>query len=299
MLSLKGLFRKQAQLVLSTRTHALVYAAILAVLPYCNWLAMAVLALVTLRKGEREGGRVLLGVCLAHTLGLLVSLPLSIALFNSAMVFVPTFLAAYSLRATQSWQAVAAVLFLLVIIAAVIIQQFIPEWVISQYTIMRAMILASHPDQLIVRWLDDAAQVPIQVMANYLLGIQLLSAVISIWSALMLARSMQSQLFYPGGFWRELLSFRGNRISCVMMMALIIGAWQWNIIAMNMLPILGFFYFLSGVSLCANFVMNKSSKMLLVVLIVPLVFIPFVMMPLYIILGLLDSIFNIRLAVCR
>ena len=299
MLSLKVVLKKQAQLILSSHTKALLYAGISAVLPYCTWLAMTVLALVTLRKGEREGGRILFAVLLVHTLGLLSSFSLSVALFNSALVFVPTFLAAYILRATQSWQTVAAALFFLGIVAAVIIQQFVPEWVISQYTVMRTLILASQPDQMIVQWLEEASQMPVQVMANYLLGIQLLFAVVSIWTTLMLARSLQAQLFYPEGFLKELLSFRGNRLSCMVMIALIVAAWQWNILAMNMLPILGFFYFLSGLSLCANFIMNKSSKMILAVLIVPLMFVPFVMMPLYIILGLLDSIFNIRLAVCR
>lgn len=299
MLSLKDLLQKQAKIILSSRTKALMYAVILALLPYCTWLAMTVIALVTLRKGQREGGRILLGVLLTHALMLVTSLPLYAALFNSALVFLPTYLAACALRATTTWQAVAAVLFFLAISSAMIIQQLVPEWVISQYTTMLAVIQASQPDQMIVRWLEDAAQIPVQVMANYLLGIQLLSAVVSVWSSLMLARSLQSQLFYAGGFMKELLSFRGNRLSCLLMITLIVGAWQWNMIAMNVLPVFGFFYFLAGVSLCANFVMTKSSKLLLAVLVVPLVFIPFVMMPLYIILGLLDSIFNIRLAVCR
>lgn len=299
MLSLKELLQKQTKLILSSRTNALLYAVILALLPYCTWLAMTVIALVTLRKGEREGGRILLSVLLAHALMLLTSLPLYAALFNSVLVFVPIYLAAYVLRATKSWQAVATLLFFLVIVSSVIIQQMVPEWVISQYTVIQNLVKASQSDQMVVKWLEDAAQVPLQVMANYLLGIQLVFTIVSVWSALMLARSLQSQLFYSGGFTKEVLSFRGNRLSCMVMISLILAAWQWNILAMNVLPVLGFFYFLAGLSLCANFIMTKSSKLILAVLVVPLIFIPFLMMPLYIILGLLDSIFNIRLTVCR
>jgi hypothetical protein len=72
------------------------------------------------------------------------------------------------------------------------------------------------------------------------------------------------------------------------------------VVAMNVLPVLILFYLLAGLSLCANFFMGKkSSRMMLVALILPLVFLPFVVLPLYIILGLLDSVFNIRLALCR
>lgn len=299
MLPIKGLFKKQAELILSSRSTALLYAVILALLPFCTWLTMVVIALVTLRKGEREGGRILLTVMLVHGMTLLSSLPLYAAVFNTLIIFVPTYFAAYGLRVTSSWQAVAAQLFLLVIVSSVIIQQMVPEWIMSQFAIIQSVVQASQPDQLLAKWLNEPSGVPVLVLANYALGIQLMSAIMSVWSALWVARSLQSQLYYPGGFAKEVLTFRGNRMSCVVMILMCFAAWQWNVVAMNVLPVLILFYLLAGLSLCANFILGKSSRMLLVVLILPLIFLPFVMVPLYIILGLLDSVFNIRLAFCR
>lgn len=299
MLPIKGLFKKQAELVLSSRNTALLYAVILAILPYCTWLTMVVIALVTLRKGEREGGRILLTVMLVHCITLLSSLPFYAAAFSTLIIFLPTFFAAYSLRLTSSWRAVAALLFLLVIVSAIIIQKMVPEWVMSQFAFIQSMVQASQPDQLMTKWLNEPSGVPVLVLANYALGIQFMSAIMSVWSALWVARSLQSQLYYPGGFAQEALTFRGNRMSCVVMILMCLAAWQWNVVAMNVLPVLILFYLMAGLSLCANFILGKSSRMLLVVLILPLIFLPFVMVPLYIILGLLDSVFNIRLAFCR
>lgn len=296
MLPIKGLFKKQAELILSSRNKALTYAILLALLPYGTWLAMVVIALVTLRKGEREGGRVFLAAMVAHGLLLSASIPLYAAIINTLIVFVPSFLAAYTLRLTTSWQAVAAVLFLLVIVSAVIIQQMVPEWVMSQFTMLQSMIHASQSDQTLSKWLSQSSDIPVLVIANYALGIQFMTAVLSIWFALLMARSLQSRLYYPGGLTKELLSFRGNRLSCMVVGALCFAAWQWNAVAMNVLPVLLWFYLLAGLSLCANFIMSKSPRMILAVLILPLLLIPFVMLPLYVVLGLLDSVFNLRLA---
>lgn len=299
MLRLKGLFKKQAELILSSRKQALLYAVLFALLPYCTWLAMVVIALVTLRKGQQEGMRILATVMLAHGSVLWMSMPLYAVIFNLLLVFAPVYMAAYVLRVTSNWQAVSAALFFLVILSSLFIQQMVPEWVMSQYAMLQSIVQASQSDHVLSKWLNDTSGFPALALANYTLGIQLMSAVLSIWSALLLARSLQSQLFYPGGFKQELLTFRGNRLSFIVMLLLCVAAWQWNVVAMNVLPVLVLFYLLAGLSLCANFIMGKLSRGILVVLILPLLFMPFVMLPLYIILGLLDSVFNIRLAFVR
>lgn len=300
MLRLTGLVKKQAELILSSRKNALLYAVVLTLLPYCTWLAMMVVALITLRKGEQEGGRILGGVMLVHGLTVLTTVSPSVALFNTIILFAPTYLAACALRMTSSWQAVATVMFLLTLVSSVVVQTLIPEWVMSQYAALQSILQASQPDHALVKWLNDASGVPNVVMANYSLGIQLMCAVISVWSTLLMARSLQARLFYPGGFTQELLSFRGNRLSSIVMLLLFGAAWQWNVVAINVLPVLILFYLMAGLSLCASFVMGKkSSRMLLALLILPLLFMPFVVLPLYIVLGLLDSVFNIRLVFCR
>ena len=299
MLRLRGLLKKQAELILASRKQATLYAVILALLPYCTWFAMVVIALVTLRKGQREGARILVTVMLVHGSLLSTSMPLYAVMCNMLLVFMPVYVAACVLRVTSSWQAVGAVLFFLVILSSVFIQEMVPEWVMSQYAIFQSIVHTSQSERFLSNLLDGSTGLPTLVMANYTLGSQLMSAVLSVWSAVLLARSLQSQLFYPGGFRQELLTFRGNRLSFIVMLLLCVAAWQWNVVAMNVLPVLVLFYLLAGLSLCGNFFMGKWSRGTLVVLILPVLFIPFVMLPLYITLGILDSVLNIRLAFFR
>ncbi|MCR9192542.1 MAG: hypothetical protein NXI01_07760 [Gammaproteobacteria bacterium] len=297
--SKKGVITKQVELILSSRQHAFLYALVFALLPYTSWLAMVVVALVTLRKGEHEGGRLVLGVMVAHTLVSLVSQAPLVAIANTSIFFVPGFIAACTLRVTSAWLAVAAALFLQVLIGAVVIQLLIPEWIGAQYAVILSILKASQPDQVMSKWLSDPARLPDMVMANYAFGVQLMTAVLSILLSLMMARALQAKVCNPGGFAQEMLTFRGNRFSFLLMLVLLVGAWQWNSVAMNVLPVLALFYLMAGLSLCASLLINKVSRFLLVILLLPLILLPFVMAPLYVFLGMLDSVFNIRLAFCR
>ena len=293
---LQGLIKNQAKLLLGTPRIAILYTALFSFSPYTSWIGMMIVALVTLRNGEREGGEMLFWAILAHSLYSLMSSSLGVVLVNSVIFFLPCYISACILRITSSWQAVAMGLFVQVMVTALVVQILAPDWVSAQYAMIQSILKASQPDHVLSKWLNDSAAVPDVVMANYAFGMQLMSAVISVLTSLTLARSLQSQLYYPGGFSQEMLSFRGNRVSFVVMMVLFVAAWQMNIVAMNVFPALAFLYMMAGLSLCANFLIGKASRWVLVILVLPLLFLPFVMLPLYVILGLLDSMFNLRLA---
>lgn len=292
----KGFLTKQAELLLSSKQRMLLCAALFAVLPYCAWLAMTVVALITLRKGEREGGQLLIFVMIVHVMVSVMTDPLSIVLINTVILFVPCFLAAYALRMSASWQVVASVLFLQTIISALLIQALIPGWVVEQYTVIQTILKSTQPDHVLSKWFSDSSGLSELVIANYVFGMQLMSAAISVLMALMMARSLQSRLYYPGGFVREMLTFRGNKLSFIVITILGVAAWHLNMVAMNVLPVLALFYMLAGLSLCANLIVGKTSRLTLPLLVLPLLFVPFVMGPAYIIVGFFDSVFNIRLS---
>lgn len=291
----KGFLTKQAEFLLQSKQRTLLCAAVLAVLPYCAWLAMTIVALVTLRKGEREGGQLLVWVMFAHAMMSAIASPLFLVVVNTVIFFVPCYVAACILRMSASWQAVAGVLFLQVIMSALLIQAFAPEWVVSQYAMIQSIFKSTQPDHALTKWLNDPTSVSELVMANYAFGIQLMSAVMSVLVAVVMARSIQSRLYYPGAFAREMLMFRGNKLSFIVIIILGMAAWHLNMVAMNVLPVLALFYMMAGLSLCASVIVGKTARLTLLLLVVPLMFIPFVMGPLYIIVGLLDSVFNLRL----
>ena len=62
MTLLNGFIRKQGLLLLDSNRHAMLHAVTLALLPFTAWLSVVIIAFVTLRKGWRDGGWLLLPV---------------------------------------------------------------------------------------------------------------------------------------------------------------------------------------------------------------------------------------------
>ena len=110
----------------------------------------------------------------------------------------------------------------------------------------------------------------------------------------MLARSVQAQLFCPGGFKREMLTFRGDKIELLLLVILFIAANQQNVFAMSLLPILIFYFMLAGLSLSFNVLAKQRPLRLMVLSIASILLLPFVMLPVYVIFGALDALFNLR-----
>ena len=108
-------------------------------------------------------------------------------------------------------------------------------------------------------------------------------------------RSLQSKLFYPGEFRREMLAFRGDKIGLLLLVCMFIAANQHNVIAISLLPILMFYFLLAGLSLSFNVLAKQRPLSLMILLIASLMVLPFIMLPVYVIFGSLDSLFNLRL----
>ena len=202
---------------------------------------------------------------------------------------------------SASWQAVAGALLLLVTLAALGVQQCVPDWVLAQYKLLQSLILTDQSQQVTsqLKWLKEMSGTSELIMANCLFGFQMLSGVMSVFVSLIMARALQSRLYYPKGFAKEMLAFRGNRLSCMMFLIIALGAWQLNVVAINVVPVFALFYLMAGLSICASLLMGKTARFTGVLLVVPLMVVPFVMVPMYIVIGLLDGLFNLRVAFCR
>jgi len=294
MTRFKGFVQRQAQLLLDNKQYALLYALILALFPYTAWLSTVIVALITLRKGWREGFTLLLPVVAVHCGYSLLSVSTAVALINTFTLFVPCYMAACVLRYTASWQAVVGVFFLLISVSALLIQWFAPEFVMAQYLYLQTILKEAQSGSLVANLLSDTSGINQTMLASYAFGMQMLTLVFSAMTSLMMARSMQSRLFNPGGFRQEVLTFRANKIGLVILASLFAAALQQNMVAMMVLPAPIMYFLLAGLSLSANALMKKNSRFVVVLLIVPLIAVPFVMVLIYSMLGLLDSLFNLR-----
>lgn len=293
MMNVNGFISQQGKKLLENNRHAMLYAVLLAVIPYTTWLSLAVIALVTLRKGWREGAMLLMPVMTAFLACSLAAAPVKLAIINTLLAFLPCYLAACVLSMSASWRAVAGVFFLLLLISAMLFQVVMPEFITAQYQYLYAAMNELNPDVL-PKALANIHGSNQLVLANYLFGLQLASLVLTAALPLTLARSVQSQLYYPGGYLQEMHSLRGNRIGFLLLVVMFIAASQGKLIAMNMLPLLVMYFLSAGLSLSFYAFAGRKIRGASLILIAPLILVPFIMLPVYVILGSLDSLFNLR-----
>lgn len=295
MTRISGFIRNQGQLILQSERYAMLHAIILALLPYTTWLSVAVVALVTLRKGWRASYKVLGVAMLAQLTVLLTSMSTTIAVANTILTFIPCFLAACALRWSAGWRAVAGVFFFQAIIAVILLQIFMPDFIMQEYLFIQAALHEMQSDNALLTLINEKTSLNPMILASYLLGLQVVGVVFSACLSLMFARSVQSQLFYPGGFRQEMLTFRGDKVGLFLLVVLFVAARQENAIAMSLLPIFMLYFLLAGFSLSYQVLSKKRPLSSLIFLTVALVLMPFIMLPVYVIFGSLDSLFNLRL----
>ena len=292
---LSGLIRKQGLLMLDNNRHAMLHAIALALLPYTAWLSLAIVALVTLRKGCREGGWLLVLVTFANFMLSAFSASASISLINALLTFMPGYLAACVLRLTVSWRAVAGLFFLQVLVAVLLLHLFVPEFIMAQYVYLQSVLREVQTDNALLAFINDKTVSNQLVLASYFLGLQAVGVDFSASLSLACARFIQSQFFYPGGFRQEMLNFRGDKIGLLLLIILFIATSQQNVLAMSLLPMLIFYFLLAGLSLIFNIFAKQKPLRTLILLVATIVLMPFVMLPVYVIFGSLDSLFNFRL----
>lgn len=294
MSHVNGFIRQQGQKLLDSNRHALLYAVLLALIPYTTWLSLAIIALVTLKKGWREGAMLLMPVMTAFLTCSMVVAPTLLAISNTVLAFIPCYLAACVLGLTASWRAVAGVFLLLLSVSAMVFQIVMPDFITAQYQYLYAAMSQLHPEVL-PRVITDVNGSNQLILANYWFGLQLASLVVSALMPLTLARSVQSQLYYPGGYRQEMHSLRGNKAGLMLLILVLIAAHQGRFIAMNILPLLVMYFLIAGLSVSFCALAGKKIRGTPLILVTPLVLVPFVMLPVYVILGSLDSLFNLRL----
>ena len=292
---LSNLICKQGQLLLENERYAILHAVLLALLPYTAWLSVALVALMTLRKGWRKGVILLIPALCAYFALSCSSMTMNIALVNALLVFMPTYIGACVLRFSTSWRVVASAFFLQIMIAILLLQMYMPEFITAQYLYIQAALRELQSDSSLLALINSKSSQNQMILANYLLGIQAIGIVFSAGLSLLLARSIQSQLFCPGGFKQEMLAFRGDKIGFLLLVIVFVGASLQNALAMSLFPILLFYFMLAGLSLSFNVFAKHKPLSLILISIASLILLPFVMVPVYIIFGSLDSLFNFRL----
>ncbi|WP_199739247.1 hypothetical protein [Legionella qingyii] len=280
---------KQCKVMLESKQQSIVFAAIFSVLPFASWLSVALVCLVTLRKGARSGFDILLPALVIHSVPLMMLIPLSGALINTLIAYLPCYFAALSLRNTEKWQVAAGVFFILAFLGCLLIQLLAPGFIVEQFRLFK-LILTQYQD-LVDPTLNGINSV---ILAQLFFGIQILSVIVSATISLMFARAIQARLFLPGGFRNELMLFRSGRLSFLVFMGVSLATFYEIPLALNVLPIMLCYFLASGFGL-VYFIFSQKRQVKVFILLMLLILVkPTFVLCTYIILGLLDSLVNFR-----
>ena len=300
MARLGDMLGKQGRFLIENDLYALVCIAVLTLIPFAAWLSAAIIALITLRKGWLDGFK---GFAVAVLVLIAASIPTTTilsAVVTALIAFLPCYLTAAVLHSTASWRMAGLFIVAQALLGLVLIHWLVPEFISKQYqyflTILKEMALSSSDDSLngLLNNKDALSQI---VNANYLMGIQAVCVVMTAIASLLLARSVQARLYYPGGFRQEMLMFRASGFGVILLAFVAINAYLRSPLAISCLPMLVTYYLCAGLSLGFSILAKDKDKgiKMLILLIVPLILLPYVVLPIYALCGALDSFFNFRL----
>jgi len=274
------------------RRNAALLALLFALLPFLNWLSVIIMALVTLRKGAKEGALILLCVLMPACILALIARDFAI-LYNVLLTAIIVWLLAIVLHKSHDWSVVLLVGVALGIVGIIAVHSYIDDinawWQQRMLAYLQQVSTDMHVNTV------QQKQV-VMHLSKIATGIQatLLLAVNLLW--LLVARYWQAILYNPGALRAELHRIRMPRWASIVLVLLgLAGLLTQFMVIVDLLPIALLAFMLAGLSL-VHFIIaaRKAHWLWLLVFYIILVFaLPYIGMAL-VILALADSLLNLR-----
>jgi hypothetical protein len=268
-----------------------------------SWIPLMILMILILRQGVKSTWNLMCANFVVHGLAIYYKEPSVYSWVNAFLDYIPGFLSAIVLMYMRSWLWVTYALISFSGMCALGIAILIPDYALSQIhqTITAAKSLnLSLPIgslELFIRQYQDFS-------VHMLLGLQMLSAVFNASINLMMARSLQAQMFNPGGFEQEMLNIRGSRALLGISLVSMILVFALNrFLPLYILPTLMFYFFGVGMSIGVSVLLRQDilaffkrsrSQVLTLGLGLASFVLPYFFIPTFILIGALDSVMNFR-----
>lgn len=265
--------------------------------PPASIVSSASVALVTLRRGGKEGLYVLVCACLAAAvLSLFLSIGYQFALLYGLVLWTPVWLISIVLREGRNLGVAIEIAVLLGVVAVLgfYVYQSQPAQVWGGVlTVMMQPMLEANPDVPVEQIKQSA-----QAFAHFMTGAIAAGSVYGLLFGLFLARWWQAALYNPGGFRAEFLAMKGHdKLAMATILLVALAALSSGVLAeisWNMVLVLFVLYtFIGTAVLHASFAVMKGSRFMVPFLYLTLVLIPHVMVIIAVI-GLTDNWLNLR-----
>ncbi len=236
-----------ANTVLKNRKNAILIALLFAIIPLMGWVADVIVALVTLRKGAKEGGIVLTWTMLPSLLLALKGYP-HFLLYNALAGSVITYCFALVLRHTVSWASVlqAAVLIGVgeVFALHIIVPNLDAAWsreLLSYFELLRQQLALQAGSSDMKAWAE--------LLGRVITGLQIGLLFIYDIIILLLARIVQARLYNPAGLRPELYNIRLGNFSILIFFLVMVACLLGNAIALDCLFLTLIPFIVAGISL--------------------------------------------------
>jgi hypothetical protein len=268
-----------------------------------SWIPLLIIMVLILRQGVKSSWNLMCANFVVHGLAMYYKEPSIYSWITASMDYIPGFLSAYILMYFRSWLWVAYSMVAFSGLSALGIDFIFPDYALSQIQqLLTAVKNVSLP--LPLTNISQVVSTHQDFSTHMILGLQMLSAVFNAIVNLMMARSLQAQMFNPNGFEQEMLSLRGSRSLLSMTLVGICLVLILNCLSpLYILPTLMFFFFGVGMSIgvsillkqrfFAKFKQNRSQVATIGLSIASFV-LPYVFIPTFVVMGALDSVMNFR-----
>jgi hypothetical protein len=281
-----------SEFLMKGRREATIAAMLTAAVPFLGWLSLAIVALVTLRKGLRDGLFVLCWSLIPAIISAYLMTGTTIIAAESLISYALVWGLALLLRATASWRYVLEVSFGLALVIIIFFYWLIPDLndIYAHYLMDVYRNAGTNADSY------TDAQSFIDQLVYYLLGVQTTLYILHNLFALLVGRGLQATLFNPGGLSQDLKMIRLDWIPVlVAVICLVAGLKMSYAWALDTFPVLVVFFLIAGFSLIHYAVKQKIRFKGAIVLfyLLFILLLPFSVIPV-ILLAWGDTIWNIR-----
>ncbi len=299
------LLRRFTNFILQGRLQAMMAAFLLAFIPFIGASAsILVAALVTLRKGAFEGTLVLIASLAPYVLSYAMSEPaasgqLQIAMETLIAINILTWLLALILRRYANWSLVIEVAALVGIMLVWSVHLLFPEiqaWWGTQLTAYFNKTVSALGELASEGSITpDSVTSVVAKVQRYVTGLAVASVMFNALLQLILARWWQAVMFNPGELGKELSQIRLSYVSVLVFMTVSVFGYFGSDLCLDFMPVLIAAFGAAGLSLIHRLVVsNKAGWFLLSMVYLSIMFIFPLGIVLVSIVGLFDSLLDLR-----
>lgn len=289
-------FQAFSMKMLTQPRFAWVVICALACFDMTAWLALTLVCLIILRHGVKAAWNLMCATLVIHGLSLYWFHPNMMSWVNDFLDIIPGYVGAIVLLRSGSWYWTSYGFVGTLALLAAVMDLLMPDFPGHQLQgFLQSLQSMSSQFALPTHVLTAFVKEHAAFSAHALIGAQLLSATFNAIISLTMARSLQSQLFYPQGFHQEMMNLRGCRWLLIAMFASLIIVWNTGwFFPLYLIPTMMFYFFCVGLSVGVSALSKNRTQIVFFVLTAASIFLPYVFIPLYVLVGAADSFVNFR-----